>query len=55
VIALVELDEQRALRVLTNLVDCDDATLVAGLPVEVTFRAIEDVHLPVFRPMRPSG
>jgi uncharacterized OB-fold protein len=54
VLALVELDEQRGLRVLSNIVECDEDDLHGGLPVEVTFRAGDDVYLPVFRP-RPDA
>jgi uncharacterized OB-fold protein len=54
VLALVELDEQRGLRVLSNIVECDESDLRCGLPVEVIFHAVDDVHLPVFRP-RPDA
>lgn len=49
VAAIVELDEGP--RMMTNVVDCDPADLVVGMPVEVTFRPeTDDVTLPVFRP-----
>jgi len=49
VAAVVELDEGP--RMMTNVVDCDVATVRVGMPVEVTFRAIDDtVTIPVFRP-----
>lgn len=50
VLALVDLDEQEHLRVVTNIVDCDPTDVRSGMPVEVTFRQVDDVFLPVFRP-----
>jgi uncharacterized protein len=54
-IAVVELDEGP--RMMTNVVDCDVDDVRVGMPVEVTFRAIDDsvtendrVTIPVFRP-----
>src|SRR5579884_3382569 len=43
VIALVELEEQERLRLVTNLVDCDLGALRSGMPVEVGFEQVEDV------------
>ena len=49
VAAVVELDEGP--RLMTNVVDCDVDAVAVGMPVEVTFRAIDDdVTVPVFRP-----
>jgi hypothetical protein len=49
VAAVVELDEGP--RMMTNVVDCDVDEVAVGMPVEVTFRAIdENVTIPVFRP-----
>ena len=55
VAAIVELDEGP--RLMTNVVDCDLDDVAVGMPVEVTFRAIDDngpstdgVTIPVFRP-----
>jgi uncharacterized OB-fold protein len=50
VIALVELDEQLGLRLLTNVVECDPAAVRIGLRVRVQFRAAGDVWLPLFVP-----
>jgi uncharacterized protein len=50
VIALVELEEQAELRVVSNIVDCEVDDVHIGLAVEVTFVKQDDVHLPVFRP-----
>jgi uncharacterized OB-fold protein len=49
-VAIVELEEQRGLRLLTNLVDVPEGTaLSCGMPVEVTFEARGSVTLPQFR------
>ena len=47
--AIVDLDEGP--RVMTNLVDCDPADVRIGMPVEVTFRELDDEFtLAMFRP-----
>lgn len=51
VVALVELDEQPGLRVLTNLVDAPADSLAVGQAVTVTFETRSDVVLPQFRPV----
>jgi uncharacterized OB-fold protein len=51
VVALVELEEQDGLRVVSNIVGCDVASVRVGLPVVVEFVAQADVHVPVFRPL----
>ncbi len=53
VIAIVELDEQPGLRLLTNLVDVPAEDLRSGLRVVVRFERVEDVWLPLFAPERP--
>lgn len=53
VLAVVELVEQRALRLVTNVVECEPDRVVMGMPLEVTFREITDeITLPLFRPIR---
>ena len=49
VIAIVQLDEQENLRLLTNLVDIPLDQVAIDLPVRVDFREQGDVHVPVFR------
>jgi uncharacterized OB-fold protein len=50
VLAVVELEEQPNLKLLTNIVECDEDDLRCGLPVEVTYEWITpDVSLPMFR------
>ena len=56
-VAIVDLDDQPALRVFTRLVGCDPDTVTVGLPVEVRFERLDDelgepLFLPVFTPVR---
>ena len=53
VIGVVELDEGP--RLLTNIVDvpAEPGHLPLDLPVEVVYRKVGDVTLPLFRPLRP--
>jgi uncharacterized protein len=51
VVALIDLDEQPALRLVSNVVGCDPEAVHAGMPVEVLFEPQEDVYLPIFRPV----
>ena len=49
-VVLVELEEQRGVRLVSNLVDVPLADIQVGMPVEVTFERISDeVTLPQFR------
>ena len=50
VVGLVTIDEQDDVRLMTNVVDCDEDALVVGMAVEVVFEQVEDVWLPLFRP-----
>jgi uncharacterized OB-fold protein len=50
VFAAVELEEQAQLYVFTNIVNTPVEDVEIGMPVEVTFEAHEDVHLPMFQP-----
>ena len=49
-LAIIELEEQRGLRMVTNIVDCPNDALYVGMPVEVTFEDREGYTLPQFRP-----
>lgn len=52
VIALVAIEEQPTLRLMTNIVDCKIENLVDGLQLEVVFEnAGEGVFLPLFKPV----
>jgi hypothetical protein len=50
VIAIVALEEQADLRLMTNIVGCPADEVVIGMPVHVEFREQGDVYAPVFRP-----
>jgi uncharacterized OB-fold protein len=53
VIAIVELTEQRGLRLFTNVIDCPVDEVEIGMPVEVDFLERSPAFLPVFR-RRPT-
>jgi uncharacterized OB-fold protein len=59
VIALVELAEQPDLRLVTNIVDCEPAALVSGMPLQVRFEQHDldtgTVFVPVFAPSAAGG
>jgi uncharacterized OB-fold protein len=52
VIAIVELDEQPGLRLLTNIVGTPVDEVAIDMPVEVEFVHRGDAYLPVFHPVR---
>ncbi len=49
-VALVELDEQPGLRLMTNIVGCDPDDVVIGMRVWATFEQHDDVWVPLFEP-----
>ncbi|MGH0032286.1 MAG: Zn-ribbon domain-containing OB-fold protein [Myxococcota bacterium] len=49
-IAIVEIEEQPGLRLMTNVVGCAAEDVHVGMPVQVAFEEHEDVFIPVFRP-----
>jgi uncharacterized OB-fold protein len=49
VIAIVQLDEQPDLRLMTNIVGCPPDEVAIDMPVQVDFRAQGDAFVPVFR------
>jgi len=51
VIAIVELEEQSDLRLLTNIVGCPPGDVSIDMPVKVEFREQGDAYAPVFRPV----
>jgi uncharacterized OB-fold protein len=55
VIAIVELVEQPDLRVVANVVGCDESVLRTGLPVRVAFERHGDHHVPVFTASDPNA
>jgi hypothetical protein len=51
VLAVVELEEQRHLKLVTNLVECDEDDVEVDMAVEVVFEKLDDeLTLPMFRP-----
>ena len=48
VVAIVELEEQADLRLLSNIVGCDPGEVAIDMPVSVTFSQIEDIWIPMF-------
>ena len=49
-IAIVELDEDPRVRLMTNIVNCPAESVAIGMPVAVTFEQHEDVYFPLFEP-----
>jgi uncharacterized OB-fold protein len=49
-VALVELEEDPAVRILTNLVNCSADSVTVGMAVRVTFESRREAALPVFEP-----
>jgi uncharacterized OB-fold protein len=54
-IAIVVLDEQDDLRLVTNIVDATFEDLSIGMPVEVLFERHGEVFYPLFRPARSES
>lgn len=53
VIAIVEIDEQPSVRLMTNIVNCTPEDVRIGMPVRVVFEQHDDVYIPVFEPAEP--
>jgi uncharacterized OB-fold protein len=49
-IAIVEIEEQEGLRLMTNIVHCPAEDVRVGMPVRVVFEEHEDVFIPLFEP-----
>jgi uncharacterized OB-fold protein len=50
VIAIVEIEEQPDVRLMTNIVNCEVDRVEIGMRVSVTFEEHEDVWIPLFEP-----
>jgi hypothetical protein len=51
ILAVVELDEQKNLKLVSNIVECNEDDVTIGMPLQVTFVPVAaDVVLPMFRP-----
>lgn len=53
-IAIVEIDEQPGLRLMTNIVNCPAEEVSIDMPVRVLFEHHDDVWIPVFEPVEPA-
>ena len=49
-IAIVEIEEQPGLRLMTNVVNCPPEAVTIGMPVRVVFERHDDVYVPLFEP-----
>jgi uncharacterized OB-fold protein len=49
-IAIVEIEEQPGLRLMTNLVNCPAEAVRIGMPVRAVFEAHGEVWIPLFEP-----
>ena len=55
-VVVVELDEQKGLLTVGNLLDCPLDRIQIGMTVEVTYQDVtEEVTLPQFQPVRAAG
>lgn len=55
VVAMVAIDEQPEVHLITNIVECDPLSVRIGDRVEVCFEAAEDLWVPLFRPLAGPG
>jgi len=55
VLALVDLQEQADLRVLTHIVECEPENVSVGMEVEVVFENRGEHSVPQFRPVGPGN
>lgn len=52
VLALVTIAEQDDVRLITNIVGCAPEDVTFGMEVEAVFEPVEDLWVPLFRPVR---
>jgi uncharacterized OB-fold protein len=50
VVGIVSIDDAPGVQITTRFVEVDPAAVTVGMPVEVTFLHVDDIHLPLFRP-----
>ena len=50
VVAIIEIEEQPSVRLMTNIVGCAPDDVRVGMPVQVAFEHHDDVWLPLFEP-----
>jgi len=51
VIAIVEIEEQPSVRLMTNIVGCPPDAVHVDMPVQVVFEQYDDVWIPLFTPV----
>jgi len=51
ILAWVSIDEQPDVRLTTNIIDTEPEDVAIGMAVEVAFEHIDDVYIPLFRPV----
>ena len=51
----MSLEEQPSVRLSTNLIDVEAEDVHIGLEVVVAFEGIDDVYIPLFRPVARRG
>ena len=51
----MEIEEQPSVRLMTNIIECEEDALAIGMPLEVQFEECEDVFLPLFKPAAAKG
>lgn len=54
VLAMVELEEQAGLWIMSNIVGCEPSSVFIGQRVRVQFEAQDDVWLPMFTPVESA-
>jgi uncharacterized protein len=54
VVGVVTLDDAPGVQLTTRFVDVDPASVAVGQPMEVVFEQVDDVYLPLFRPLSIS-
>jgi len=54
VLALVAIDEQEDVRLVSNIVNCPVEAVHIGMRVQVLFEQHDDVWLPLFEPEKPA-
>lgn len=56
VVAIVELEEQVGLRLMTNIIECEVGDVEIGMSVEVRFEELDDgAFLPLFTPVKKGA
>lgn len=54
-IAIVEIEEQPGVRLMTNIINCPVENVRIGMPLQVVFEQHEDVWFPLFEPREASA